>query len=75
MRHYLGAALLEADRAVEAEKVYRRDLAWNKDNGWALYGLWLSLKAQGREKQARQVRREFDVAWRNADVTLSSSRF
>lgn len=75
MRHYLGAALLEADRAVEAEKVYRRDLQWNRGNGWALYGLWLSLKAQEREDQAREVRREFDAAWRSADVTLSSSRF
>ena len=39
IRHYLGAALLEAGRAAEAEAVYRQDLAWHKNNGWALFGL------------------------------------
>ena len=75
MRHYLGAALLEADRPVEAERVYRRDLTWNRGNGWSLYGLWLSLEAQGLSDEARTVRGEFDTAWRNADVALSTSRF
>jgi tetratricopeptide (TPR) repeat protein len=75
MRHYLGAALLEAGRAAEAEQVYRRDLAWNRGNGWSLYGLWLSVKAQGRIDEALAIHNEFEVAWKNADVTLSASRF
>ncbi len=75
MRHYLGAVLLEAGRAAEAEHVYRKDLAWNRRNGWSLYGLWLSLQAQGRSDEAREIRSEFETAWRNADVTLSTSRF
>ncbi|HAZ78421.1 MAG TPA: hypothetical protein DCX08_00670, partial [Porticoccaceae bacterium] len=40
IRHYLGDALLEAGRAAEAEIVYRQDLDWHKNNGWALFGLW-----------------------------------
>jgi tetratricopeptide (TPR) repeat protein len=75
MRHYLGAALLEAERAAEAEQVYRRDLAWNRGNGWSLYGLWLSVKAQGRVAEAQAIHDEFEVAWKNADVTLLASRF
>jgi tetratricopeptide (TPR) repeat protein len=75
MRHYLGAALLEAGRAAEAEQVYRRDLAWNRGNGWSLYGLWLSVNAQGRAEEASAIRKEFETAWQNADVTLSASRF
>ena len=39
MRHYLGAALLKDEQPAAAEAVYRRDLRWNQNNGWALYGL------------------------------------
>ena len=38
MRHYLGAALLLAGQAEQAEAVYRRDLRWNQNNGWSLVG-------------------------------------
>jgi hypothetical protein len=75
MRHYLGAALLEADRASEAAQVYRKDLAWNRGNGWSLYGLWLSVKAEGRVDEAQVIHDEFELAWKNADVTLTASRF
>ncbi len=75
MRNYLGAALLETNRIVEAEQVYRDDLAWNRGNGWSLYGLWQSLEAQGRADEAQSVRGQFEQAWRHADVTLTSSRF
>ena len=75
MRHYLGAALLESGRAADAERVYRQDLAWNKGNGWSLYGLWLSLKALGNTREAQRTWARFEHAWENADVALSSSRF
>lgn len=75
MRHYLGAALLDAGRSEEAEHIYRRDLDWNRENGWSLFGLWQSLEAQGRFEEAARVRKEFNTAWQNADVTLSASRF
>ena len=75
MRLYLGAALLKAGRPRQAEKVYREDLREFRENGWALFGLWQSLRAQGRTGEARAVRLRFDQAWKGADVTLKASVF
>lgn len=43
VRQRLGAALLEAGRAKEAETVYWADLARNPENGWSLFGLGRAL--------------------------------
>ncbi|MGB0692273.1 MAG: hypothetical protein ACPGPD_06150 [Pseudomonadales bacterium] len=75
IRHYLGATLLEAGRPEEAEAVYRRDLRWNHNNGWSLFGLQQALAAQDRTAEAEQVKNEFIKAWGYADVTLTSSHF
>ncbi len=72
VRHYLGAELLDAGRAAEAETVYWQDLARNPRNGYALLGLEQALKAQG--KPADEVTAQFSAAWRDADVRLASSR-
>ena len=74
MRLYLGAALLEAGRAAEAETVYRQDLQWNQQNGWATFGLYQAQQAQGKEQEAIITKRQFDSLWRNADVELTRSR-
>lgn len=73
VRHLLGAALLENKQFAEAEKVYREDLKELKRNGWALMGLYQSLKKQGREKEADEVKLQFKDAWQFADVKLNSS--
>ena len=75
VRHNLGAVLLEAGRPAEAEAVYREDLDVFPENGWALFGLSQSLRAQGNMDGAREVEARFYNAWANADVTLTSSRF
>ena len=75
MRHYLGAALLEAGEAEEAERVYRRDMETNRNDGWALYGLWQSLQAQDRTAEAAEVFEAWEQAWQFADVELTRSRF
>ena len=75
MRHYLGAALLKSGRAKDAEAIYRADLREFQENGWALFGLWQSLLAQGKAAEAQQIRTRFERAWRNSDVTLSASVF
>ena len=75
IRHYLGAALLATDRQGEAEEVYRMDLAKNPNNGWALFGLMQSLRAQGKTTEAEEVEQQFKAVWSYADVTLLSSRF
>jgi len=75
VRQSLGAALLAGNRPIEAEAVYRDDLKRNPDNGWSLFGLAQSLRAQGKAADAAAVEARFQQAWRRADVTLSASRF
>jgi hypothetical protein len=75
VRQSLGAVLLQAGRPGEAEQVYREDLRRNPGNGWSLYGLAASLRAQGKTAEAAQVDESFRKAWAQADVTLTASRF
>jgi tetratricopeptide (TPR) repeat protein len=75
VRQSLGAVLLQAGRAIEAESVYRTDLRRNPENGWSLYGLAQSLRAQGKADEAAAVDERFRRAWVRADVTLTASRF
>src|SRR6185436_18574242 len=74
-RQALGALLLAANRAPEAETVYWEDLRRNRENGWSLYGLMQALKAQGKNDDAALVEARFKKAWARADVTLTASRF
>lgn len=73
VRHTLGAALLEAGRARDAEATYREDLRQNPQNGWSLCGLERSLRAQGKEEDANAAHARFKLAWARADVRLSGS--
>ncbi len=75
VRHALGAALLEAKRAPEAEAVYRDDLKRHPENGWSLFGLSKALEAQGRGPEAAAVKARFTKAWSLADITLAASAF
>jgi tetratricopeptide (TPR) repeat protein len=75
IRHYLGPVLLLAGRASEAESEYRTDLKWYPENGWALFGLLQSLKAQRKDDAAAGIAGRFEKAWAHADVTLAASRF
>ena len=52
VRQSLGAVLLAAGRAKEAEVVYREELARNPANGWSLKGLGLALEQQNRREEA-----------------------
>ena len=75
VRQALGAVLLQGGRAREAEQVYRDDLARNPNNGWSLFGLAQSLRAQGKAAEAAQADASFQKAWAKADVKLTASRF
>ena len=74
-RHLLGAALLQAGEASEAERVYREDLRQSPANGWSLYGLAEALRASGKAAEAARVEKEFEAAWTHADVRLTASAF
>lgn len=69
-RQALGATLLAAGKAKDAENAYREELKRNPENGWSLNGLERALRAQGRNADAQQVAARFAAAWANADVAL-----
>jgi tetratricopeptide (TPR) repeat protein len=73
-RQSLGLALLRAGKPAQAEAVYRRDLEQYPHNGWSMYGLMQSLKAQKKHAEAAEVEKMFKHAWAQADVELSASR-
>jgi len=75
VRQSLGAALLKAGKAGEAERVFRAELAKLPQNGWPLYGLEQSLRAQQKNDEAAKVSRDFQRAWKAADVKLDLAYF
>ena len=70
VRESLGASLLLAGRAAEAEEAFREGVKRSPRNGRMLFGLMESLRAQGKNQDADLVKREFEAAWAKADVTL-----
>lgn len=72
VRHALGASLVKAGRFAEAETVYREDLARLPENGWSLFGLAQSLRAQGKE-EATSIEERFRKVWSKADIEIPSS--
>jgi len=70
VRESLGAALMLNGQPAQAESVFRADLEQYPRNPRSLFGLLKSLEAQNKISDAEWVRREFETAWKNADVTL-----
>ena len=69
------ANLSDAERAGEAEAVFREQLARAPESGWTLFGLAASLRAQAREPEAREVAQRFTTAWQRADLRLARAVF
>lgn len=74
VRHMLGDVLMNKKDYVGAEKVYREDLTQWPKNGFALNGLYESLKAQRKTAEAESIKKQFDIAWKYADSELKYSR-
>ena len=72
-RQNLGAVLLNAKKYAAAEKIYKEDLEVLRQNGWSLIGLYKCLKAQGKDDEAKSIKKEFDSAWENADIEIDNS--
>lgn len=70
LRESLGAVLLRAGDASAAESVFREGLRRSPNNGRMLFGLLESLRAQHKQEAARWVEREFQAAWRGAELRL-----
>jgi hypothetical protein len=63
-------SLLMNGEADQAEAVFRADLEQCPRNPRSLFGLLKSLEAQKKTSDANWVRREFEAAWKSADVAL-----
>ena len=75
VRESLGAALLREGQAREAEAVFRADLEHNKLNPRSLFGLAKALEEEKQEAEEKQVRQQFDMAWKSADTQLFLADF
>ena len=73
-RESLGAALLRAKRLEDAERVFRDDLTRNPNNGRSLFGLWQTLLAMKKDSAAA-AEKQFDEAWKHADIKLRLADF
>jgi tetratricopeptide (TPR) repeat protein len=69
-RESLGIALMAGSRYDEAEKVFREELEHHPNSGRALFGLWESLKGEGKNAEAKRAEADFKAAWKNADTKL-----
>ncbi len=74
-RQALGAALLAAGQAAQAEQVFRQDLRHYPGNGWSLNGLAQALSAQGKKPQAAQAAAQARAAFGPGAQLPAASRF
>jgi hypothetical protein len=72
-RHWLGAALLEADRPADAERVYREELEDHPHNGWSLFGLRTAIREQGG--CSPEIGADLEASWSRSDTWLRGSRY
>lgn len=68
VREYLGTVLLRSGNALKAAVVFEEDLRENPNNHWALYGFYQALKQQKKTAAAKIIKKQFDVAFQNADI-------
>jgi tetratricopeptide (TPR) repeat protein len=70
VRESFGGALLRNGQPEPAEAVFRADLEHYPRNPRSLFGLLRALEAQKKGANVEEVRKEFEAAWKNADVPL-----
>ncbi len=74
VRHSLGATLLQNGRFAEAEQIYREDLKRLSANGWSLFGLAETLRAQKKDPAgAKATEAKFKKTWAKADTEITRS--
>ncbi len=71
-KHYLGNAYLENGDGVNAEKVFKKDLLNNSENGWALFGIYRALLLQQKQMAASKILVRYKAAFSRADIQLMS---
>ena len=73
VRHILGNLLIVTKDFEQAEKIYKEDLKYWPKNGFALNGLYESFVAQGKMKDAEEMKAQFLEAWKYSDTALATS--
>jgi predicted Zn-dependent protease len=71
LREPLGAALLQAGKAGEAEHVFVEDLKRNPNNARSFFGLAECRRTQGKTAEAATAREQFQQGWKRADTKLA----
>lgn len=71
-KHYLGNAYLKKSDGINAEKVFRKDMLNNNENGWALFGLHKALQLQKKNAEAAKVMTRYKKAFGKADIKITS---
>lgn len=74
VHHELGAVLLAAGRAAEAEAAFRADLGYFPANGWSLAGLVEALEAQGKAVEVVAARAELQQVAALGDGPMTIAR-
>ncbi len=74
-RQFLGAYLLKLHKFKEAANVYRDDLVANPNNGWSLLGMYQSLVAQNKLREAATYQTAYKTAFASTDVQPEASVF
>jgi tetratricopeptide (TPR) repeat protein len=74
-KHFLGNAYLQAGMTKEVKEVLEKDLSNNKENGWALYGIWQALTKEKRTPDATKVLARYKKAFSKADVKPTAPVF
>src|SRR5690606_22404034 len=71
-KQYLGAAYLQAGQYAEAGETFKKDMKVNAENVWSLHGLHQALQKQHKRREAMQVKKQFEKAAEQSDVSFSS---
>lgn len=69
-KHYLGDAFIKAGRLAEAKDILLKDLENNKENGWALFGLWQILIKEKKIDDANNMIVRFRKSFDKADIKI-----
>lgn len=74
-RRLLGEYFLKSDQYAQAKLLFLEDLKKYPENGWSLYRLAQAEHHLGDEVSAKNTERQFNIAWKEADIKVPISLF
>lgn len=73
VKQYLANTFTKARKYRDAEKIFRKDLQQNPNNGWSLTGLATVMLLQSRTKESLQLQQEAKKAFERTDVKITTA--